>query len=125
MILSSRTKPDSELFLMAFSSFLKRQSKVKARGIQGQAWWYKGPGEVPLPVSTVSLAHYGILSNLFAALKLNCHACYLVVMYYDLPGRALVSINKVEEKHRSCASTELCQIERLILLFEGWFLSPT
>ena len=67
----------------------ERQSKLIARGVLGREWLYKEK-RFWLPVPTGSLAHYRILSNLFAALNLNCHTCYLVVMHYDLPGRALV-----------------------------------
>lgn len=79
-----------------------------------------------LPVPALSLAHGGTLGNLFTSLDLNCHICYLVVMDFYLPGRALVLINKVRMKYRSSAlARSRCHIEMLILFFEMWFLLPT
>lgn len=86
-----------------FFLFLKGQVRWKQKGFRDGRSGIKDQERFRLPVPTASLAHDGILSNLFAALNLNCHACYLVVMYYDPPGKALVWINKVKVKHRSCA----------------------
>lgn len=85
-------------FSYLLSIFSKGQSKVERQEVSKVGGIQKTKEIRSGFFPSLLLAHYGILSNLFAKMSLKCYICFLGVIYFYLPRRTIEWIKQGENQ---------------------------